>query len=251
MLDRTTMIDRLKAALTPSDRFRAAWLGGSDATGRADERSDIDLMVVVQDGQVEAAVEQVENAIRELSPIRVSYRMPMPNWHGFHQAFYQLEKAPEDLMIDWLMMEVGQVHPWFEVERHGTPVVLFDKDGLISEAHVDRKAIDETIQKKVRDIITKYRLFRHLPVKCAERGLPLDAIGFYQPMIVRPLVDLARSLHCPERHDYGLRYLRDDLPADLYQRLALIAYPATVEQIPFLAREANLLFDELAARCGA
>ena len=247
MLDRDTMIGHFSKTLAADEVFRAAWLGGSDATGRADARSDIDLMLVVETGRVEDAVSVVERAIESLSPIKVSYRMPMPNWHGFNQAFYQLVNAPEDLMIDWLMMEVGQTHPWFEVERHGVPVVLFDKDGLIHEAHVDREVLKETIAKKIGDIETKYRLFRHLPVKCAERGLPLDAIGFYQSMIIRPVVDIARCVYCPDRHDYGLRYLQDDLPHDVWTRLLPLAYPKDVSEIPILAREADKMFEELLA----
>lgn len=41
---RSALVSALGAAVAPV--ARAAWVGGSDAFGRADERSDIDLCVV-------------------------------------------------------------------------------------------------------------------------------------------------------------------------------------------------------------
>ena len=43
MVERKQIIDTLAAALEPLDWVRAAWLGGSDASGRTDEWSDVDL----------------------------------------------------------------------------------------------------------------------------------------------------------------------------------------------------------------
>jgi hypothetical protein len=37
---------------------------------------------------------------------------------------------------------------------------------------------------------------------------------------VNPLVRLLRIRHCPERHDFGLRYLRTDLPEGYADRVA-------------------------------
>jgi hypothetical protein len=135
-----------------------------------------------------------------------------------------------------------------EVERHGTPTTLFDKDGLIAPAHVDRAAIDEAIRRKVEEIRVKSRLLRHLPVKLATpRELPADAAYFYQALIMRPLVDMLRITYAPDRHDYGFRYLKDDLPADEYERVVRLCYPQSAADIPAFAAEATRRTDELIA----
>jgi len=232
--------------------IRAATLGGSDATGRADDRSDVDLFLIVSPGAVEPAAAAVEALLRTLSPIRLAYRMPMPTWHGFNQAFYQLEDAPEHLMVDWLIVEAGTPHPWFEVERHGTHNVLFDKDGLVVPTHVDRAAIDAAIARRIDEVRVKSRLFRHLPVKLAHpRNLPADAAYFYHQLVLRPLIDMLRITHAPDRHDFGFRYLKDDLPAREYATVCRLCYPRSAEDIPPFTAEASHMIDELLARWDA
>lgn len=242
MLTRHQIADAFRTQLATHAFIRAAWLGGSDATGRADDRSDVDLCLIVEPGRIEDAVTAIESVMTSLSPIRVRYRLPMPTWHGFHQAFYQLERAAEETMVDWVILEVGQSHPWFEVERHGTPRVLFDKDALIKPANVDRAAIDAAVAKKVDELRVKFPLFRHMPTKLVERGLPVDAAHFYFALILRPLVDLLRCVHCPDRHDYGFRYVKTDLPREEYEALVRLSRWATFDELASHAREASERF---------
>ncbi|HYD00850.1 MAG TPA: nucleotidyltransferase domain-containing protein [Phycisphaerales bacterium] len=252
MLTRRQITAALVAALQPLDAVRAATLAGSDATGRADDLSDIDIVVFVAPGHVEAAADAIDAALRALSPVRVHIRLPMPTWHGFNQAFYQLKDAPEHLMIDCVIIETGTPHPWFEVERHGTHKVLFDKDRLVKPVHVDRPAIEAAIRKRVDEIRLRSPLFRHLPVKLAgPRSLPADAAYFYHAMILRPLVDMLRITHAPDRHDFGFRYLKDDLPPAEYQAVVRLCYPRSAADIAGFTAEATRLTDELIARWDA
>src|SRR5215218_3889294 len=59
---RAQVIEVLRGALLPLAWVNAAWLGGSDAFGRADELSDVDLQVDVDDGHVAATFGVVEAA---------------------------------------------------------------------------------------------------------------------------------------------------------------------------------------------
>ncbi len=248
MLQRATIIEALARDLPAHDCFRAATLGGSDATGRADDRSDVDVFLLVEPGTIEEAVAAFDRVVERLSPIRLRLRLPMPTWHGFHQAFYQLENAPEHLMIDWVMVERGQPHPWFEVERHGLHRVLFDKDDLARPGHVDRGAIDSAVRRRVEELRIRFPMFRHLAPKLAGRDLPADAAYFYQSLVLRPLVDLLRCVHCPERHDFGFRYLRDDLPGPEYRAICRLAYPTGARTIKAFAEEAAGLFERALAQ---
>ncbi len=244
MLTRQEIIKALDEGLRPNEDVRVAWIGGSDANGREDELSDVDLFVLAAKGKTETAAAAIESIVSRLSPIRIRFRLPMPTWHGFHQAFYQLENAPEHLMIDWLIVEQGQPHPWLEVERHGRPMVLFDKDGHVKPAHVDRASIAGAMDKKVAELRIKFPLFRHLPIKLVERNLPVDAAYFYQALILRPLVDILRCLHCPDRYDFGFRYVRDDLPPPLYDALVRLSYFARPADLLRHVDEASGLFAE-------
>jgi hypothetical protein len=245
MLARDTIIQALHTRLEPDHALRAAWLGGSDANNRTDSKSDIDLFLIVEPGMIEHAAAAVERAILSLSPIRIRYRLPMPTWHGFEQAFYQLENAPEHTMVDWLIVEKGRPHPWLEVERHGTPRVLFDKDNLARPVHMNRAAISAAAGRKVAELRLKFPLLKHIPIKLVERGLPVDAAYFYQALIMRSLVDLMRAIHCPDKHDFGFRYVRDELPAECAKTLERLMYPAGPSDIPGMVGEAAIQFEKL------
>lgn len=251
MLDKATIINALTTTLEPMDEVRLATLGGSDATGRADEMSDVDLVLFVRPGTVETVAQTIDDALRGLSPVRQMLRLPMPTWHGFNQAFYQLADAPEHLMIDWVIVEMGQPHPWFERERHGMHRVLFDKDGAYRPTSVDMAALRGSAAKKVAEARVKFAIFRHMAVKCARRGLPADAAYFHHALTLRCVVDLARCVHCPERFDFGFRYLRDDLPRDMYDSIVRLCYPTDAGAIERMTEEASVLVDDLLARWDA
>lgn len=247
MLTRAGIIDALRSTLAESDQIRGAWLGGSDAFGRADELSDVDVFILVRRGRVEEAASHFQRCVERLSPISIALRMPMPSWHGFNQAFYQLADAPEHLMVDWLAVEQGEPHPWGEVERHGTPTILFDKDDSLRTAHVDPAAIRAAVTKRIAELRVRFPMFRHMAGKQAARGLPADGASFYHNHVVKPLVDLLRCVHCPDRHDYGLRYLRDDLPPEAYTEVCRLCYPPSVADLPAFTRSATALFDRTLA----
>jgi predicted nucleotidyltransferase len=232
-----SLLDRVVPALQTDDRVLAVWLGGSDATGRDDAFSDVDLCIISEDKTAASLRPFIEAAVASVSPIRVKLDLPEPTWHGFPQSFYQLENAPEYLMVDWIIVERSQPNPWMEVERHGVPRVLFDKAGVIREGHVDHTALRSAAEKKIAELRLKFPLFRHLPVKLARRGLPVDALHFYNSLVLRPLIDLLHAVHCPDRYDFGPRYLKDDLPHhyDDLCRLSLVRSLADYEPMVDLA----------------
>lgn len=239
---RQTIIETLTGALAKNDFVRAAWLAGSDATGRTDDKSDIDLMAIVEDGHVEDAFA----AVRTKVAIALEYRLPKPTWHGADQAFIQIDGAPDWLMIDFVVLEKSKPHPWLQIERHGRAQILFDKDGLVREEHVDRNAIDRTIRENVERLRKRFRLLHHLPPKLVARGLPVDAVHFYHALVLRPLVDMLRAVHCPDRHDFGFRYVKDDLPKEQYDALEELSYPRPQDIVPFTER-AKILFERYSA----
>jgi predicted nucleotidyltransferase len=64
---REQVIEVLRGALLPLPHVNAAWLGGSDAFGRAAELSDVDLRVDVDDGHVAAPFGAVEADLDDLA----------------------------------------------------------------------------------------------------------------------------------------------------------------------------------------
>lgn len=252
-LDRKTLIAALRTTLESDEAVRAAWLGGSDATGRRDAWSDIDVAVIARDEAVEAVFTRVEAALGALSPIELVYRVPSPTWHGHAQAFYRLRDAGPHLLVDFAVMALSSPpdRRFLEPERHGTAVALFDRDGLIAAPPFDRAAHLERMRSRLTALAQRFEMFQTMVVRSIERGLPADAAHFYHQFTFLPTVEALRMLHCPDRYDYGPRYLRDDLPADVcaaVERLALCGDLTTLRE---RREEAERLFRDAVARVNA
>jgi predicted nucleotidyltransferase len=245
-MDRQELIDALTATVRENEDVRAAWLGGSDATGRTDRLSDVDLLVIAVPDRVDAVVMAIEATLASLSPIAHRYRIPPPAWHGGMQTFYRLERAGPHTLLDLLVMKTDAEERFLERERHGDAVVLIDRDGMTTPPPLDRAAHDERMQKKLDDIRGRFPIFQSFVLKSIERGQPTDAMQFFRGMTLIPLVELLRIRHCPDRFDFGLRYLDRDLPAELKATIDRLSYAGDMDTLKAHHTEAVALFEKFA-----
>jgi predicted nucleotidyltransferase len=231
------------------EEVRAAWLGGSDAFGTADELSDVDLSLEVEEGAVARVFAAIEEAADARGGIAACWRVPEPAWHGHSQRFYRLEDAPETLLLDVAVMERGRPGMRFlEREQHGEPVVLFDRDGTIASEALDREANAAKMRDRLEQLAARAAIFGSFPDKEARRGRALDALAFWQSMIVAPLVEVLRMRWCPERFTFGMRYLDRDLPREVHARLVELAYVRDLADLRAQAPAARAWLDaEIAA----
>jgi hypothetical protein len=93
--------------------------------------------------------------------------------------------------------------------------------------------------------IAAFRVLHWLVDKELQRGGPIDALHFYQSLLAR-VVELARMRHCPDRFDFGGRYLRRDLPAPVYERLEAPYYVRDLEDLAMKKKALMQLFESLA-----
>ena len=70
-----------------------------------------------------------------------------------------------------------------------------------------------------------------------------EAAVAYQDHTYRPLIELLRIRHCPDRFDYGARYLDRDLPADLRAEVEALALPGTLDEVEAFQVRAQALFE--------
>ena len=68
-------------------------------------------------------------------------------------------------------------------------------------------------------------------------GRRLAALGLWQRHGASPLVTLYRVRHTPARHDFGTRYTRDDLPAQVQETLAELAFVTGLDDIAASCRQ--------------
>jgi hypothetical protein len=246
MLTRDAILAAAGPALDSMSAVRAAWVGGSEATGRMDQYSDIDLVALAADDAVEDVFAVLESTLTELSPIEHKLRIPQTPWPGLEQVIYRLRDAGPHLLVDFAVIKLSTPPSgrFQERERHGSPRILFDRDGLLEPVALDLAAQGAKMAAKLADLRTRFPLFQTLVLRAIERGQPVDAIHFYMNFTLRPVIDLLRIAHCPERFDFGPRYLDLDLPAGAAAAVRRLSYSPELEALRAHMREAESLFNE-------
>lgn len=243
-ITRQEIIDTLARSLGDVPFIRAAWLGGSDASGRTDSWSDIDIQLVAEDDRIEETYDRVHSALETLSPIELSFRFPTPTWHGHEQEILKLRDADPWAIIDLVIMARSNPDRFLERERHGEPLVLFDHDGVVVPTALDRARHLEKMRRRLEVLRTQFGLFQSFITKAALRGAGADAMMSYVAFSFRPLVELLRIRHCPDRYDYGPRYLDRDLPAEARAAVESLAYVPSVDRIEEYRSRAEAVFRE-------
>ena len=242
--DRQDILDTLLDGVGKIPWILAVWSGGSDASGRTDELSDVDLFVIVEDERVEEAFEVLHAILARLSPIEVAWRMPSPTPFGCEQEFLRLVGTQPCHMVDVVVMKRDDEELFLERERHGAPLVLLDRAGLATPVPLDRAKHLAKLQKRLPVLRKRFDLFQNLVTKAVARGARADAVHTYVNATLGPLVELLRMRHCPERYDYGLRYLDRDLPPELREEVEALALPPSLADVETYRQRAQALLEE-------
>jgi hypothetical protein len=228
---RQRLLDALLGAFRDNEQARAMFQGGSAAFGRDDQYSDLDIQLVVADSWVEQAVTALEAALESVSPVEAKFILPQPAWHGQWQGFYRLKDAGPYLLVDIMVCKESAQTYFSEPELHGSSIVYFDRTGRVGNEHLDRDKNREQIKARIARIAATSGLFHCFVDKEVARGRPVDALVTYQQMVLAPLVETLRMIHCPDRFSFGPRYLQHDLPPEIHGRVRELYYVPSLEQL--------------------
>lgn len=246
-------IDRARLRTTFADRLeqipfcRALWEGGSTAWHRDDEWSDLDLMVLVDDGRIDETLSAIRAILEELGTVEHWWRLPEPTWHGHAQVFAMLREAGPHVIFDIVIVDPTAEVRFDERERHGEPLILFDKHGEVTAPPLDRARHAIELTSALERLRVTFPLFQGLVDKEIRRGSRLAAVAAYHALTLHPLNTLLRIRHCPDRFDYDLKYASVDLPPEVADRLEGLAFAADLEELATAHRRAVAWFDAVLA----
>ena len=247
MLGRDDILDGLTRGLRDLPYVLAMWEGGAAAFDRVDRWSDMDVQLAVEDDRVGDAMAAAEQTLAALSPIAHQFAIPEPTWHGHAQTFFRLADADPFCVVDLVVMKQSSTRRYDTVERHGRAVVRFDKVDWLAPRRLDEDANRARIRARLAELVARFEMFHATPHKELLRGRTVDALAFYQGVVVRPLVEALRMRHDPARFDFGPRYVREDLPADVVSRLERLYYVPGPDALERMWHEASAWFREVAA----
>ncbi|HYG57937.1 MAG TPA: hypothetical protein VD902_07705, partial [Symbiobacteriaceae bacterium] len=148
------------------------------------------------------------------------------------QAFYRLQDAGPYLLVDFVVLEEKHPSRFLEPEMHGTPTIYFDRKGLIGPAATDVADFAAKLQKRLPLLEVPAEMFHAFVDKEVRRGRELDALHFYQGLLLNRLVETLRIRYSPWRYNFGMRYLWRDLPHETYAALCALAYVKDMAELP-------------------
>lgn len=248
---RSRLADLLVAALRDDEVIRAVGQGGAAARGRADEYSDLDLIVVAPLSHAESIFACVEGAMGSVAPIAHTWRVEPPGFPDMAQRFYFLENAPRFFAVDCSIVTPEGIAPFTERERHGEAIVGFDRDGVLQPRAMDAAQLARRRAHRLAQLRGATPVYSMLVAKELSRGHALEAFGFYQTLL-RALIELLGMQHRPERFDFGWRYVDRELPAPAQALIARHSFVASADALPTLAisleREIDTLLAALASK---
>ena len=226
------------AMLRDDPAIAAIGESGAAARGRADEFSDLDLMIVAPVAGAEAIFALVEEALRTIAPITHTWRVEPPSFPDMVQRFYFLADAPRHFAVDCSVITPAGIVTFLEQERHGEMIVWFDRDAALTSRPIDGESLARRRAHRLAQLHGAVPVYAMLVDKELERGHALEAYGFYQ-VLVRALIELLGMQHRPDRFDFGWRYVERELPPSAQELIARYAFVANGKAL--VAQSASLV----------
>ncbi len=223
-IGRDDVLPALKAALEPLEYVHAMWEGGAISFDRADEMSDIDLYVDVEDSRVADVFPVIEASLERLCGIKLKYEVPLPPSHPYAQAFYRLEGASEFLLVDVAVMKHGAEDKFLEPEIHGEALFHFNKGGAVTIPTVDWEKFVAALKSRLEKMRTRFEMFRCFVPKELKRGNYVEALDLYNRLVLEMLLEALRMKHKPLHYNFRTHHILHDLPRDVVARLRALYF---------------------------
>jgi predicted nucleotidyltransferase len=246
MINSEKIIEKLKEELEPIHFIHAMWLEGADAVGQADEYSDMDIYIHIEDEYEQQAIDKVENILSKIAEI--DYKYVMNHGHPkLRQRIYHLKDSSEYLMIDFcwqLHSRNKEEYVYIKDNKIEAAKVIFDKSEVIRYKNYDEN--DYKSFNIARFEECKYRYSQHFRViKYVQRGMYLEAYAYYNKYVLEPLIDMLRLIYTPSHAHYYLIHISQHIPKSEVKKLEFFAKISSLEDISERIPLAETWFSEL------
>ncbi len=240
-----TLKQGLKELLMTIPGVIAAWEGGSAATGRLDEYSDLDLAIVTRSVSADEVFASLEQWFQHRYGIKRRFRLPEPTWHSMSQCFYVLEGMPDFFYCDICVVDSDNPRKFNEPDRHGNCVIWFDPQN-VCEAHPTPPEELEALRTRFLGIATDMDFLSLIELrKALARDDWMASHMNWMIFLNRHLIILMNLKYRPCKVDFGIRYAGSEFPAEEAKSLADLLRVSSCADIMQKLPRALAMYDEL------
>ena len=213
MNNREKITELLKEHLQARDDVYAFWVEGSAPQGYADEFSDIDLWLSVDDDKIFMVYDDIEQILSEIAPI--DFRYVVKNKGELGQNVYHLEGMSEFLTVD--VNTQGVSRDVYLVKGIDDAEVIFDKQNIVK--FKEREPANVDIEAKRKKLQGFYEQMRPSVLKNVRRGKSLEVLYYYHLILRYATKFLRLKYGWHEKTDFDLKHIYRDIPENEVKNL--------------------------------
>ena len=196
--------------------LRAAWIGGSAATGGYDEHSDLDINVLAAPGTFVRVFDDLGRSLVDTFAPTSVWRLPDATYADGRQLFATFDGVPAPSSD-----RPGSSTSWCTSPPTSTATSTYagtarrwsasTPTGWSSYATTTRPSCAAVPSETVDQIRQRRLVAEWLVNRAIARSHLPEAVSLYLRFALLPVIQLLRARDCPARHDYLFRYLHTDL----------------------------------------
>jgi len=213
MSDRQKIIEVLRKELESKSYVHAFWEEGSSPQGFADEYSDLDLWLSVDDDKVHMIFDEINHILSKVGEIDYEYISKPLGELDAHA--YHIKDTNEHLFID--VNTQGISRDVYLTRGIDEANIIFDKRGVVK--FKDREEYKGNIEEE-RQKLNKFfqQQSSHLK-KSMERNRPLEVLYYWDKMLQSITVFLRKKHGWHDKTEYDLKHIHRDLPEEAVKKL--------------------------------
>lgn len=205
-----SIVNELKDLLYASSHTHAMWIAGSIAEGTADELSDVDLWVDIDDDTDKEMYDMIESFLDSKGglDVRLGKSLEKPYTH----RVYHLNGTNKYHFIEVTLHTHSHEYDFNQGDR---PIkVLFDKDETTKSKPFDEDAYTKDLEERKRSLFDKINVGYVSVEKEIIRGNFMDAMHNYEFWLVAPVIEIIRTKLSPRKTSFGLKHGSRHLPKE-------------------------------------
>ncbi len=222
-----TIVDGLKDLLEQDSSIHAMWIAGSVAEGTADELSDVDLWLDIDDGKDQKVLVSIEKFLATKGTLDLNFGEGITP--PFTHMVYHLSHMNPLHFIEVNLHSHSHQFGLFDSLRKIK--VLFDKDGTTKFKPIDKVEYGKMLKDRRQFLLEKIELGEMSVRKEITRHNFPDAMHNYLFWLVEPVIELARIKLSPLKITYNLKHASRDLPKDTVAEIESLYTVASLEDL--------------------